>query len=109
MKNTDSSTWMSGGSYPFRLGTRNPRATTPDYFIYVGQVAPVVSSLTVSPKPVASGRTVAMTAALSATADLSVTLTSSNSFALTPPCTITVPANSSSSTDQLTVAPAVAE
>ena len=113
MQNTGSSTWMSGGSYPFRLGTQNPQdnlvwgvnrrdvpapvppgsqvtfnfnitapsavgyyhfqwrmlqesvewfgATTPDYFIRVGQVTPVVSSLTVSPTSVASGRTVAIT------------------------------------------------
>jgi hypothetical protein len=153
MRNTGSSTWMSGGSYPFRLGTQNAQdnlvwgvnrrdvpgpvppgsqvtfnfnitapsavgyyhfqwrmlqesvewfgATTPDYFIRVGQVTPVVSSLAVSPTSVASGRTVAITVNLSApapAAGLSVTLTSSNSAALTAPYTLTVPANSSSAT-----------
>jgi hypothetical protein len=84
-------------------------AATPDYFIRVGQVTPVVSSLTVSPTSVASGRTVAITVNLSApapAAGLPVTLTSSNSSALTAPYTITVPANSSSATVNVLALPA---
>ena len=162
--NTGTSTWMSGGSYPFRLGAQNPQdnlvwgvnrrdvpapvppgsqvtfnfnitapsavgyyhfqwrmlqenvewfgASTPDYFIRVGQVTPVatpvVSSLAVSPSSVASGRTVAITVALSApapAAGLPVTLTSSNSSALTTPYTLTVPPNASSGTVNVLVLP----
>jgi hypothetical protein len=157
MLNTGTSTWMPGGSYPFRLGTQNPQdnlswgvnrrdvpdpvppgsqvtfnfnvtapanvgyyhfqwrmlqenvewfgGATPDYLISVGQATtPIVSSLTVSPASVASGRTVAITVTLSAPAPapgLPVTLTSSNRSVLSPPSTITVPANASSVTINL--------
>jgi len=157
IQNTGSSTWMPGGSYPFRLGTQNPQdnmvwgvnrrdvlgpvppgsqvtfnfnitapanvgyyhfqwrmlqenvewfgATTPDYYIRVGQVTPVVSGLTVSPTSVASGRSVAITVTLSSPAPaggLAVTLTSSKPSVLAPSSTITVPANSSSATTNVT-------
>ena len=76
-------------------------ATTPDYFIRVGQVTPVVSGLSVSPNSVATGRPVAITVSLSApapAAGLPVTLTSSNTSVLAPPATVIVPANSTSVT-----------